>query len=383
MPRKLPWLVEAAKEKESKKAHSSSSPSPKRRRDSSPDDLVDLDLNPVVAETRKRREKKKSARTPSTSPPPAPPDVEYMREGYHADDIYMMVEDEFLSTAKTFTQHLHHAEYVRFKKLAKSRGANILEAIQRPVDGTMEQSNGLRMQLEAEEKAKKIKSAMKGGEDESSAEEDEYMQDPQLAGLMTGAKNTKKDLSGISKQRLDTRAAAGFSQSPRNIERTKDVSVENNEITPAPTFSKARRVFGEEVYSDTEDDLDAVPCRSTRPSYAKTEKRPSVFKEFGKDRTETKDVTESKGSNPFQRCARTPEDTRLGQTLENDGDSLAFQRRERKPTLTSPKVEAASTNAKSTAASEYLAKRRAERQKKEREDKRKTKTAIDVPTFAI
>jgi hypothetical protein len=40
-----------------------------------------------------------------------------MKEGIGADDDWMMVEDEFLSTATLFTRHLHHAEYVRLRKL--------------------------------------------------------------------------------------------------------------------------------------------------------------------------------------------------------------------------------------------------------------------------
>jgi hypothetical protein len=44
-----------------------------------------------------------------------------MRPGLDADDAYIMVEDEFLATARTFTAHLHHAEYKRLKALARER----------------------------------------------------------------------------------------------------------------------------------------------------------------------------------------------------------------------------------------------------------------------
>ncbi|KAI4167135.1 MAG: hypothetical protein LQ348_007719, partial [Seirophora lacunosa] len=55
------------------------------------------------------------------------------------DEIYMMVEDEFLSTAHLFTSHLHHAEYMRLKTLARSSssaaGNPLLPARQqRPTD---------------------------------------------------------------------------------------------------------------------------------------------------------------------------------------------------------------------------------------------------------
>src|SRR4051812_44977648 len=43
-----------------------------------------------------------------------------MHEGYDADDIFMVVEDEFQTVAQSFTHHLHHAEYVRMKKKART-----------------------------------------------------------------------------------------------------------------------------------------------------------------------------------------------------------------------------------------------------------------------
>jgi hypothetical protein len=43
-----------------------------------------------------------------------------MQEGYDADDIFMIVEDEFQTVAQSFTHHLHHAEYVRMKKKART-----------------------------------------------------------------------------------------------------------------------------------------------------------------------------------------------------------------------------------------------------------------------
>lgn len=44
-----------------------------------------------------------------------------MRPGLVADDAYVMVEDEFLVTARSFTAHLHYAEYQRLKAVARAR----------------------------------------------------------------------------------------------------------------------------------------------------------------------------------------------------------------------------------------------------------------------
>ncbi|KAK5939057.1 hypothetical protein PMZ80_008360 [Knufia obscura] len=57
----------------------------------------------------------------SSPPPPGPPDVTPMIQGLDGDDAYMLVEDEFYSTAQQFTAHLHHAEYKRQLKVARER----------------------------------------------------------------------------------------------------------------------------------------------------------------------------------------------------------------------------------------------------------------------
>ncbi len=60
-----------------------------------------------------------------------------MIEGVDYDDMYRMVEDEFLAVAKDFTRHLHAAEYQRLKGLAKSQNAETIQNISRPVTGEM------------------------------------------------------------------------------------------------------------------------------------------------------------------------------------------------------------------------------------------------------
>lgn len=48
-----------------------------------------------------------------------------------SDNAWIMVEDEFLSTAQTFTQHLHHAEYKRLQDESAKRST---KDILRPID---------------------------------------------------------------------------------------------------------------------------------------------------------------------------------------------------------------------------------------------------------
>jgi hypothetical protein len=365
MPRTLPWLTDAAKKKEGRKAGPSSSPK-RKRASSDEEDLVDDDLNIIRPLTPERKPKKRANRTPSTSPPPAPPSVKYMREGYNADDAYLMVEDEFLSTAKMYTQHIHHAEYVRLKKLARSRGAGMLDAIARPTDGRTEQSTALRMKLEAAEKDEKIKNGIKqlGQEDESSEAEDEYMYDPQLAGLMTREKQARRDLSDLTKAKSNTRAAAGFMQSPHNVERKKDALA-----------------LEDDVLTEDSDDLDRAPPRINRPNHTKVERSRNAYDEDYHKLGTGKQNTVANGSGIFKRYARPAS----GQ----HNDPMALQRTppskvsSNSTTKQSPRRESTEEMTPPRSTSEYLAKKRAEKERKEREEKRKAKKADEIPTFLI
>ncbi|KAF4549169.1 Hypothetical protein D9617_23g005840 [Elsinoe fawcettii] len=132
MPRTLPWKKDQSGSTPTRPrppGPGNTSATPKRKRTTACDD--EDAINTTGLSTPERRARRRPGKTLSTSPPPAPPDQEPIREGYSADDIYMMVEDEFLSTAQLYTQHLHHAEYQRLKKLAKQRE---LEEPVRPAD---------------------------------------------------------------------------------------------------------------------------------------------------------------------------------------------------------------------------------------------------------
>ncbi|KAI8936209.1 hypothetical protein NX059_006637 [Plenodomus lindquistii] len=100
------------------------------------DDLSDLAVESKTPRTNLlRRGPRSEDRAPSSSPPPIAdidkPTVEPMRKGVSKfdlrDDEWMMVEDEFLETAKLFTRHLHIAEYERLKETieAKKKEAEI------------------------------------------------------------------------------------------------------------------------------------------------------------------------------------------------------------------------------------------------------------------
>ncbi|KAK0512007.1 hypothetical protein JMJ35_005135 [Cladonia borealis] len=291
MARTLPWLKNAP----TTTSHSSNPRPNKRQRTHEPPS--DTETRPQIATEKQKPTALRSARTPSTSPPPQPPPPSPLRPGLHADDIYIMVEDEFLATARAFTAHLHHAEYLRLKNAAKARSGNAVNGIggiERPVDGITAMRAETRKQKEAEAKEKKVRGAVDGiiapagegrrrpsdgdgeGSDISDFEDegerhDDPWQGTQLQRFMTKSpKKGSKGLTGLQGVVSHTRAAAGF-QKP---EKKRD----GRGGSPTPTSGrgvggmKGRGGEEEEEEEDDDedtDDLDAPtytrPRQPTRP----------------------------------------------------------------------------------------------------------------------
>lgn len=127
----------------------------------------------------------------------------------------MLVEDEFLATAQTFTQHLHHAEYQRLKAVATKREQEN-RAILRPVDKTSRTSTEGSISLHREQRQRSMKEVM-GKAAEEGQTSDREDQDPwvgtELAGLMESPRKARQiRAKGMGSGRSNTRAAAGFSK---------------------------------------------------------------------------------------------------------------------------------------------------------------------------
>ncbi|KAH9865853.1 hypothetical protein J1614_009440 [Plenodomus biglobosus] len=161
MPRQLPWTSKAGSSRTQVKAPPrkksrivsdiddgffegnvlASTKKGKERAVDSDDDLSDLAVEPKTPRTNHLRRAHRSAdRAPSSSPPPiadVEPTIELMHKGVSKfdlrDDEWMMVEDEFLETAKLFTRHLHIAEYERLKKTIEAKKKQVGNEIPRPV----------------------------------------------------------------------------------------------------------------------------------------------------------------------------------------------------------------------------------------------------------
>jgi hypothetical protein len=141
-----------------------------------------------------------------------------MVEGMEYDDKWRMVEDEFLSVAQMFTVHLHAAEYKRQQKMVKSRNADTINSISRPVTGKMPEHT--KRKLEAVARATNQKSvvedvAVKKAEDDDDSDDGGGLPyfGTTLHGLMDSPRKKAASLAKSGTIIATTRAAAGFKQS--------------------------------------------------------------------------------------------------------------------------------------------------------------------------
>ncbi|KAL8669096.1 MAG: hypothetical protein Q9168_006298 [Polycauliona sp. 1 TL-2023] len=223
-----------------------------------------------------------------------------MHEGLTHDDIYLMVEDEFLATAQLFTSHLHHAEYVRLKNAAKARNGSLYPAangLTRPTDSITTMRAETKKKKEAELRSGKNKAALDkmksdaranidrnsdddDNDDEEDADEEQPWVGTSLHGLMApAARKNLTSLSGLQKIQSSTRAANGY-RKPDDASQSNKTA---RNISPPPrppqhpSSSKIDRPtlrrLSDMSSSGTEssDDLDALSTRApTRTSSTKT-----------------------------------------------------------------------------------------------------------------
>lgn len=196
-----------------------------------------------------------------------------------------MVEDEFLSTAHLYTSHLHKAEYIRLKKLARAQNASTIQNIARPVDDRTEQSGESRKKMEgARQRAMGLKAMRNlegdgrglGRGEDGNDDDDPWMRDPRLAGLMTQRENSSQ-LSRITGAKSKTRASAGYAQASHTQDVTQEIQedVDSQEIPPRRTPPKpqsrpAARFMGEEEGGGEDEDSDDLggPSQSY-PKYSR------------------------------------------------------------------------------------------------------------------
>jgi hypothetical protein len=191
-----------------------------------------------------------------------------MNEGIDYDDKYRIVEDEFLSIAQRFTVHLHAAEYKRQQKMVKSRNADTINSISRPVTGKMPDQT--RRRVEAVSRAKAQKAVLAGllgkgaGNGDVSDDSDDADGLPYvgttLHGLMDSPRRKAASLTKLGIIAATTRAAAGFKQPAAQSKSGQLTALQS----PRPKGALPRRQAPQrnhdsttESESEDDDDLDA------------------------------------------------------------------------------------------------------------------------------
>ncbi|WEW57401.1 hypothetical protein PRK78_002868 [Emydomyces testavorans] len=400
MPRTLPWQVNTESLK-SKPPISSSSQTLARASRSATDSEKDN------ASTRAKRPRK-HGRSPSTSPVREPPPEEFMREGLENDDLYIMVEDEFLATAHTFTRHLHYAEYVRRKNQAKLANQSFPSSISRPTDGKTKLSNETRKKIEAEEAAARHKAALDGlkkaagrplvdseVEDVDDSEEDRD-DDPwigtQLQPLMV-APRQPRSLVGLHGIKSSTKAALGYSTASTRAQKSglgktsaasrlnqgpkEDGISENGD--PLDTSAKSRRLPSVPIQTGPpaapKAATDRVPRLPPVPSYNDTHAIPKATRPSGESRPKSTLETSIASRSPTK--PRTAMSRAVTTSTNRSRISKFFDEMD-EPTATiniEDDVNEPIFKAKSTHHSSGFDKRR------ERHEKLRKQRLSEVPTF--
>ncbi|TKX19788.1 hypothetical protein C1H76_7986 [Elsinoe australis] len=383
MPRTLPWLANGSSASRQKRQPAPSTASedavnaqatPKRtRRAPATSDDDDLDFNTTGVSTPDRRARLKPTKTPSTSPPPAPPDQEPMREGYSADDVYMMVEDEFLSTAQLYTSHLHRAEYQRLKKLAKLRET---EEVSRPTN-VMRDFGLLYRTKPLASKATELK--------RSDSDDEPWVGNPALAGLMDSPRKQQVLLrrqdtrtansSRLERRRSDLQTASSKPVQSASIKRdasplASHSTIPNSRIPPVQA--------DEDDYDD--DDLDG-PCQGpSKITHSTVVKQKFTTKELEKP-------AKSSIMAEFAKKSAIPETADDGRDQPLSRERSNGKAGHGKLASTLSNIARSGLPGKKESADEVIAKRRARvRERERRQQKSATAddtTSMEIPTFLI
>lgn len=188
-----------------------------------------------------------------------------MNEGVENDDVFRMVEDEFLAIAQQFTVHLHAAEYKRQKNLVKERKADAIESIARPVSGKMPSSTQRKVESITQAKAQKsvlqdLLGRKPGKSDDSDDSDGEVLPytGTTLHGLMDSPRRKAASLARIRPLVIASRSTAGF-QKPKAQSKFFTKSIFESPDPKSAPGQLPRLEYGADATesSDGDDDLDA------------------------------------------------------------------------------------------------------------------------------
>ncbi|KAH7095675.1 hypothetical protein FB567DRAFT_35680 [Paraphoma chrysanthemicola] len=371
--------------------------------DDSDDELPDLPAEPSTTRTKSKiRYTARQSRAASSSPPPidefVQPQTEYMRAGVSKfdlrDDEWMMVEDEFLETAKLFTRHLHIAEYKKLKERIESKKAQV--GVARPVVASEKMSFEGKMKEKAKAQEIKQKKAIRDVFASQNDEDDDHANSRSFARTLprqTSSKSATSALLPPHRPALNDSDSDDLDTTSYPTSRPK-----TSNAGPAPVSASASALSSIST-AGPKSALPAAPTPSNpESSFAKpllpTKQRSTVSR---RNRLTPFDMLDGykppirTNPKPHSHSAAhstspvklKPSSTPINTTLERSTDVDV------KPGVdvnkdVGKRVEEADDWGTSTAlrkaTADRLAKRKAEREK-ERSEKRKTIKLEDIPTF--
>ncbi|KAF3936940.1 hypothetical protein ABW19_dt0207570 [Dactylella cylindrospora] len=192
---------------------------------------------------------------------------EYMRDGLANDDYYIMVEDELLQVAKSYTAKLHSAELVRLQQqLALKRSQRKeSQSSQQRITASMPKQQQITLHKRNHEAAVK-KAASAAGVRVTESEEETYntqFSSRSLGRLMTASAQRFDTALPVppptSRIKLATRAAAGFTKASHKRPTSSQASVFSRRPASRDVKEEEEDETGESDYEEDDDDLDVVP----------------------------------------------------------------------------------------------------------------------------
>ena len=384
----------------------------KEQANESDDDLPTLPAEPSTPPT-KTRWKDGDGRKPeaSSSPPPTvnleQPRVEFMHKAISKfdlrDDEWMMVEDEFLETAKLFTRHLHIAEYDRLKEMieAKKKDASIA----RPVVPNANMSAAGAMKEKARVQEQKQKKATR---DVFASQDDDEAEAPGITTTSSASIMHNRPMPAYDSASKTESGRPDTAQQPPSTRMESDTESEDLDAPRPPTKPLFKATTTSGVSKTASHPTAKAPAPSPfakpapLPTAAKPRSRRSRATPFDmlddwvprKPHPASPKASLEKPARPPLPAAFQKRSATAGSERSSDGVDGAAKTSLRAPSpgssgqreqQRSPEASSSSSGRrKSTDLADRLAKRKADRETSEGEKKKKTKKALsvdDIPTF--
>lgn len=160
-----------------------------------------------------------------------------MYNGYQADDIYMMVEDEFQSVAQSYTAHLHQAEYKRLIREARNKPPKPLPEPTSPMSKT---AKSRLKSVILQKKQKNALAQVMGTNPQDEEEEDDVVDlwsGTSLAQFMSNSSQGKTSLVGLERISSTTKAGFGFARADTGQPRLQQDHGEQSATPSTSSFS--------------------------------------------------------------------------------------------------------------------------------------------------